>query len=286
MSPENIFKLKKRPPDTDKGDYGHVFVLAGSTGYTGAAYLCAQAAILSGSGLVTSGIPKSLNTIMAVKLTEVMTKPLPETAGGSFALTAFDEIVEIAGWVDVIAIGPGLSQNSETQLLVKRLITNINRTMVIDADGINALAEEVDVLKHRNAPCILTPHPGEFARLLDISKDDVQKERLRLAVEFARKYNLIFVLKGHETVVVNGSGDTYINKTGNPGMATAGCGDVLTGIIASFVGQGMTAFEAARLAVYVHGKAGDLAAKEKGELSLIASDILTYLPYALKEVVE
>lgn len=279
------WSLLKRNPDTHKGDYGHVFVLAGSVGLTGAAYLTSQAAILSGSGLVTLGAPKSLNPIMARKLVEVMARPLAETKAQSLSLKAFAEIKKFCGRIDVLAIGPGLSQNKETQALARKVVSKVNKPMVIDADGLNAIAGHLNMLRRTREEgrgTILTPHPGEMARLTGKSRDYVQANRKKVAKEFAKRYNVILVLKGHRAVVASQDGKIYINKTGNPGMASGGVGDVLTGMIASFLGQGLPAFEAAKFGVYAHGLAGDLAAEEKGQLSLIATDVLKKIPDALR----
>jgi len=277
--------LSKRNPGAHKGDYGHALIIAGSLGFTGAAYLCAQAAIRSGSGLVTLGIPRSLNSILASKLTEVMTKPLPETANGSLDLRGQDDILQFCRKFSVVAIGPGLSLNKSTQSLVRNLARKINAPLVIDADALNAIADDIDVLNHIKKESVITPHPGEFSRLTKLSLSEVQADRKRLARKFAGEYNITVVLKGARTVVASSkSGQLYINKTGNPGMATAGSGDVLTGIITGFMAQGLDAYKAAKMGVYVHGLAGDMAAKEKGEISLIASDILEKLPVAIKKV--
>ncbi len=281
------WSLLKRKPDTHKGDYGHVFALAGSVGLTGAAYLTSQAAILSGSGLVTLGIPKSLNPIMARKLVEVMTRPLAETKEQSLSLKAFAEIKKFCGKIDVLTVGPGLSQNKETQALVRKVISKINKPMVIDADGLNALVGHLDLLlttRNQQLTTIMTPHPGEMARLIGKTRDYVQANRKKVAKGLAKKYNVVLVLKGHRTVVASPDGKIYINRTGNPGMASGGVGDVLTGMIASFLAQGLTAFDAARFGVHVHGLAGDIAAKEKGQLSLIATDVLKKIPEVLKKL--
>lgn len=284
---KRIKRVFRRKRDSHKGDYGHVFVLAGSVGLTGAAYLTSQGALLSGSGLVTLGIPKSLNAVMAKKLVEVMTKPLPETRTQSLAKKAFPEIKKISEKIDVFAIGPGLSRNKETQTVVRKVVSSINRPMVIDADGLNALVGHLNILPptgDRRPATILTPHSGEMGRLIGKSSAYVQKNRKKVAKDFAGKYNVALVLKGHRTVVADPKGKIYINNTGNPGMASGGAGDVLTGIIASFLGQGLSAFDAARLGVYVHGLAGDIAAREKGQLSLTATDLLNKLPEALKKM--
>jgi len=286
MKIKNEFRgiIPKRRRDSHKGDYGRVFVLAGSVGMTGAAALCAQAVLLCGSGLVTLGIPESLNDIMEVKLTEVMTKPLPETIQRSLSLKALEEIIKFSDNCDVVAMGPGLSQNPQTQKLVRRVVASLRKPMVVDADGINALAAKAELLIHAKAHLILTPHSGEMARVAGISVGDIQRERLRSARAFAKRYRVTLVLKGHHSIVASPAGNSYVNKTGNPGMATAGMGDILTGMLASFLGQEIEPFEAAKLAVYLHGLAGDLAAKEKGEASLIASDVLGKLPEAIKLV--
>ena len=285
----NVFRRRnifKRDKNTHKGDYGHVFVLAGSVGMTGAAYLTSQAALLSGSGLVTLGIPSSLNSIVARKLVEVMTRPLPETKAQTLSRKAFSEVKKFSKKIDVVAIGPGLSQNKETQALIRRVVSEIDKPMVIDADGINALAGHTNILRNtqyaiRNT--ILTPHPGEMARLIGKTGAFARKNRKKVAKDFVKKYNVTLVLKGHHTVVAAPNKKLYINKTGNPGMASGGVGDVLTGIIASFLGQGLSAFDAARIGVYVHGLAGDMAAKETGQSSLTATALLNKLPEVLRK---
>ncbi len=283
-----IKRLPKRKRNSHKGDYGHVFVIAGSSGLTGAAYLTSQAALLSGSGLVTLGLPKSLNTILARKLTEVMTKPLPETKKQTLAFSAYKEIEKFIEKrkIDALAIGPGLSQNTQTQRLIRRVISKANVPMVIDADGLNALVDHLKVLqaiKSEYVTTVITPHPGEMARLLGTTTAKIQRKRKELAKSFAKKYNATVVLKGHHTVVADPSGKTYINNSGNPGMASGGCGDVLTGMITSFMGQGLRLFDAARLGVYLHGLTGDLVARKKGEVGLVASDLLNVIPRVLKK---
>jgi hydroxyethylthiazole kinase-like uncharacterized protein yjeF len=285
MNMEDILKnFPKRAPDADKRRFGHVLVIAGSNGYTGAAYLTSQAAILSGSGLVTLAVGKTIYPIMAVKLTEVMVKPFFETKDYSLSLLAEKELVNFSERCDCVAIGPGISQNKETQGLVKSLLSKIGKPIVLDADGINAFVGHTDSLKTATAPLILTPHVGEMARLLDKDIDEVKNNRKDIALEFAHKYNIVLALKGHETIVAGPDGAIYVNATGNAGMATGGTGDVLTGMIASFAGQGMDAFSAAAAGVYFHGLAGDIAVKEKGVLSLIATDLLNKLPEVLRTI--
>ncbi len=281
--------LKPRRPDTHKGTYGHLFVIAGSIGMTGAATLASRGASLcfgalrSGVGLVTLGIPESLNEIMEIKLTEGMTLPLPETKKKTLSLKGEKKIIEFSKKVDALALGPGLSTNKETQRLVRDLIRRISLPMVIDADALNALTGHLKILK--NYPTkIITPHPGEMARLIGKSIREVQENRIRIAGGFALEYKVIVVLKGARTVIADPEGDIYLNPTGNPGMASAGVGDVLTGMIGSFLAQGREPLEAAKTGVYLHGLAGDLACQEKGEESLIASDLLEKLPQAFKQL--
>ncbi|NQV04537.1 MAG: NAD(P)H-hydrate dehydratase [Candidatus Omnitrophica bacterium] len=273
--------MKKRKRCSHKGDYGHVFILAGSRGLTGAAALCANATLRSGAGLATLGVPFSLNLMMEEKLTEVMTYPLPETKDATLSLKAEGKILKRANGSDVVILGPGLSGNTQTAKLIRKLIPKIKKTMVLDADALNAIAGGITILKKVKSKVVITPHPGEMSRLINKSKVYVQKNRLSVAKKIANQYNAVVVLKGAGTVVA-ARNSHYINKTGNPGMATAGSGDVLSGVIGGFLAQGLKPFDAARSAVYVHGLAGDMAAKEKGEAGLIASDILDEIPEAIK----
>ncbi len=241
----------------------------------------------SGAGLVTLGIPKSLNrAIIKIKPKEVMTFPLPETSDGTLSLSGYKKIKDFVKNTDVLTVGPGLTQNKSTQSLVRKVISGIDKPMVIDADGLNALVGHLKMLHVSRSTLharILTPHPGEMARLTGISIKKIQVNRKDIAQKFAKEYKVSVVLKGHNTVVADYSGNLYINKTGNPGMATAGSGDVLTGMIAAFLGQGLNALDAAKYAVYLHGLAADLAAKEKTQISMIASDIIDKIPEAIKK---
>jgi NAD(P)H-hydrate epimerase len=220
---------------------------------------------------------------MERKLTEVMTLPLAETADKTLSLSSYKKIKTFLGRVDVVAIGPGLSQNSSTKKLIQRLIRTLKKPFVLDADGINAFIGKTKLLKESDKHSVITPHPGEMARLLGKSVNFVQKNRFAIAKKFAVEYTKTVVLKGHKTVVASPDGSHYINTTGNPGMASGGTGDCLTGIIASLIGQGIESFKAACLGTYVHGLAGDLAVKEKGEMSLVATDLLKKLPAAFKK---
>jgi len=280
---KEIRKLSgKRLKDSHKGDFGHVFILAGSRGLTGAAALCSNAALRSGAGLVTLGVPASLSLTMSRKLTEVMTLSLSETKDATLSLNAEEQILKKIKASDVVVLGPGLSQNPETQKLVNRLVIKIDKPMILDADALNAISSNVNRLKKIKTEYVITPHLGEMSRLTAKGVKYVKNKRLVVAKKFSRDYNAVVVLKGAGTVVAEPGGKSYINSTGNPGMATAGSGDVLAGIIAGFLGQGLKAFDASIIGVYIHGLAGDLAARDKGEIGLIAGDIIEHIPYAIK----
>ena len=274
--------LPARLSEIHKGQTGHVGVIAGSAGLTGAAALCSLGALRAGAGLVTLAIPAGLQDVMAAKLTEVMTRPFPETKSRSFSLQALPALVQFAEAVDAVVIGPGLSQEPQTKQLVRQLLTKVTKPCVIDADGLNAVAEEIHVLKRMPRPAVVTPHPGEMARLAKLGVEDVQRDRERLAKEFAMRYQMVTVLKGHRTVIANVDGDVQLNDTGNPGMASGGMGDVLGGMIAALIGQGLSLFDAARLGVHLHGAAGDLAAADRGPVGLLASDLLDRIPQAIR----
>ncbi len=280
MVREHIGKIPVRREDSHKGDYGRVFVVAGSRGMTGAAYLVSQGALRCGSGLVTCGIPESLNRVMEVKLTEVMTLPLDETGGSALSLKAKDAAVDFARKCDVVAIGPGLGKATQTRMLVRQLLEGIEQPVVLDADGINALEGNLEPVKKRKDRTVITPHPGEMARLTGKDVDHVQANRTETARSVAEVTGAVVCLKGHRTVVADPDGTVYVNETGNSGMATGGTGDILTGMIASLIGQGVDDFSAAVSAVYLHGLAGDIAAEKKGTFSMIASDILECIPDA------
>jgi NAD(P)H-hydrate epimerase len=281
---EAIRKFPSRPSDAHKGDLGHVFVLAGSVGYTGAAYLTSQAAVLSGSGLVTLAVGKSLYGIMAEKLVEVMVRPYFETRDCSLSMMAEKELVDFSARCNCIAMGPGMSQNKDTGNLIRSILPKLDKPVVLDADGINAFAGLADLLKNAKGGLVLTPHPGEMSRLIGVDTDEIGRNRKDIAISFAREYNTVLVLKGHNTVVAGPGGDFYINETGNSGMASGGMGDILTGIIAGFISQKCDLVTASVLGVYFHGLAGDMALKEKGTLGLIATDLLNKLPEVLKRL--
>ncbi|MFC1570354.1 NAD(P)H-hydrate dehydratase [Candidatus Omnitrophota bacterium] len=280
MVREHIGKISTRKEDSHKGDYGRIFIVAGSPGMTGAATLASLGALRTGSGLVTCGVPKSLNSIMEIKLTEVMTLPLAETKDGLLGLKAKKSVLDFAAKCNAVAIGPGLGSGEETRKLVKDLLKKIECPVVLDADGLNALEGKTALIKKRKQVTVITPHPGEMSRLIKKDVAFIQKQRVEVAKKAAKDLGVIVCLKGHRTVVANPEGQVYVNDTGNSGMATGGTGDVLTGMIASFVGQGVEAYSAAVSAVYLHGLAGDVAAERKGAFSMIASDLLDTLPEA------
>ena len=278
--------LPDREPDAHKGTFGHLLVLAGSVGMTGAAALASEAAARVGAGLVTLGCPWSLNDILEAKLTEVMTIPLPESAARSLAPDAVDVLKPLLARCNSVAIGPGISQHADTARFLRTLLSKLESPVVIDADALNALAGEAALLSGLAAPAVITPHPGEMARLMGTSSAAIQSDRLKAATEAAAKLGVVVVLKGARTVIAAPDGQTFINPTGNVGMAAGGMGDVLTGAIGGFLAQGLSPLKAAICGVYIHGMAGDMAAEELGLAGLMASDLLLNLPKAIKALAE
>src|SRR5215831_12080492 len=265
--------ISPRTPESHKGDFGHVLIVAGSLGKTGAAHLSAMGALRSGAGLVTVATPSECLPIVAAMAPEYMT----------VALGGIDELIEMAR--DVIAIGPGLGQAASTRTLVKALVEQATAPLVIDADGLNAFADDPDRLTGREGrDVIITPHPGEMARLVRMSTDEVQASRLDIARNFAVGHHVYVVLKGHRTLIAAPDGKVFINPTGNPGMATGGTGDVLTGMIAAWLAQLLDAEAACKLAVYLHGMAGDLADADCGDVALLAGDLVLHIGDAVQEV--
>ena len=272
--------LPRRSPAAHKGTSGSVLVIAGSRGLSGAAAMAAEGALRAGAGLVTLSAPASLQTLLAVKLTEVMTKPLAETETGGICREAVGEMLQLASGSDVLAIGPGLGRQEETVSAVRETITAAQCPLVIDADALYALAGYTNLLNECAALPVLTPHPGEMARLTKLDVEAVNADRVGVARQAAGEWGCIVVLKGARTVVAFPDGEIYINTTGNAGMATGGTGDVLTGIIAGLIAQGMSSHDAALAGVYVHGLAGDVAA-QGGMVGMTALDLLKAVPAAL-----
>jgi len=278
--------LKVRDPNSHKGDYGHVLVIAGSRGKTGAAALACQAAARVGAGLVTLGIPDALHAIMEQKLTEVMTEPLPEHHKGFMGIGSLKKIQELMVGKKVLALGPGLSTHEDTVKLVHAIIQESSIPVVVDADGINALGAHPALLHQVHIPVVLTPHPGEMARLLGVSVREVQRDRIAIAKDFAQRYGCYLVLKGARSLIAEPDGSLCINLTGNPGMASGGMGDILTGMIPGFIAQGYDCATSTKLAVFAHGLAGDLLSSERGPVGCIAGDVLGELPRVLKALAD
>ena len=276
--------LPPRKLDSHKGDFGRVFILAGSVGMSGACVLAGKAALRSGAGLVTVGVPESLAIPLSRRIAaEAMTKPLPETAKGTLSARAYRPVQKFLKGQDVFALGPGLSQNPETERLIRKLVLRSTKSMVIDADGLNAFRGKAPLLRKINCSAVVTPHPGEFVRLFGGRIPKGRTERVKRSLEAARQFSVVVVLKGNQTVVASPEGNLYVNSTGNAGMATGGSGDVLLGVIAALLGQGLSPFDAAKAGVYLHGLAGDLARKKVGEISLMAGDLTQFLPQAFRK---
>jgi NAD(P)H-hydrate epimerase len=274
-------RIPARKPDTHKGTYGTVLVVAGAVGYTGAAAMTTLGALRAGAGLVRVAVPQAIYEIVASKVTEGMPVPLPDR-DGALAPEAADRVVELAKDSTVVAVGPGLSMGPGTAEVVTMLLRT-QTPLVIDADGLNVLAGSTERLP-RSAPTIITPHPGELGRLLGVSASDVQRDRLQAARSAASAFRCVVLLKGARTVVAIPDGEAFIIPTGNPGMATGGMGDVLTGAIAALLGQGLDALSAAYAGAYVHGLAADLLAADRGQVGMLATEVADRLPAAIRRV--
>jgi len=275
--------LPERPLDAHKGDCGRVVIFAGSEGMTGAAMLTARGAARAGAGLVYLGVPRSLNPIFEASLCEILTRPLAETPAHSLAAGAVEEAADLLAVADAVAVGPGLSQQEGTAEFLRALLPRLSCPVVLDADALNLLARNLELGQTATVPLVLTPHPGEIARLLQRSVAEVQRDRVGTAREAASAWNAVVVLKGARTVIAAPDGRVRVNPTGNPGLASGGSGDVLTGAIVSLLGQGLAPFEAAVAGVYLHGLAADLAA-QRGMVGLLAGDVAEHLPTARQAV--
>ena len=267
--------LPKRDKETHKGDYGKILLLCGSKGYTGAAALAAMGALRTGAGVVYLGVPESIYEIEAKKLLEPVVLPMPDL-DGKFSEQAIDGILELLPKMDAVLVGPGMGVSEGTFSVTAAVLANFKKTVILDADGINVLSSHKYILRDRAAPTILTPHPGEFTRLSGSRITD----RASNAMELASDLGCVVLLKGHKTLITDGS-IVYENLTGNPGMATGGSGDVLSGIIVSLLGQGISPLEAAACGAWLHGAAGDLCADEIGQYGMLPQDMLMALPRLL-----
>ena len=276
--------LPVRSRTAHKGTFGHAGIIAGSVGKTGAAAMTAMGALRVGAGLVTVATPRSLNDVLEAKLLEAMTIPAPETEARTLSKEALAPLLSFAASKTALAVGPGIGNHAETFSLIRDLLVALARPTVLDADGINAVTGHRDLLGKVHAPLVLTPHPGEMARLLGLSTADVQKDRLGVASRLAQEQKVCAVLKGAGTIIAGPDGRLAVNSTGNPGMATGGTGDVLTGMIAGLLSQGLSPWDAACSGVYLHGLAGDLAASEHGEMGLTAGDVIRAIPQAIHHV--
>ena len=277
--------LPRRPSTANKYSVGKVFILAGAKGYTGAAYLCAMAALRAGAGAVMLGIPKAVYTVVARRLAEAIVKPLPSTGEGTISRNALGEIKEKLSWADVAVLGPGLSTNAETQEVIAAILRKHSGKMVVDADALRCVADiGLSGLSKLKGKYILTPHAGEYSRIIGVSAKEIEANRIELARTGSLEGKAAIVLKGGPTATGIPDGTVYLNSTGNPGMATVGSGDVLAGIIAALWAQGATQNAAAFAGVFLHGLAGDIARDIFGERSLIARDLIDQLPAAIKKV--
>lgn len=276
--------IPKRHMNTHKGSYGKATLVAGSFGMTGAAILSARAALRTGVGLLKLVIPESLHTVLTTSVPEAVILPLTETRRGVFGINQIDKLISSCQGSNVVAIGPGCGKSAEMIEIIRQLITEVDLPLVIDADGINTLAKNVGILENHMSEIVLTPHPGEMSRLTGLTIEDINANPVEVAKTFAQKWQVTLILKGARTVVALKNGDIYLNINGNPGMATAGSGDVLTGIITSLIAQGITPEQAAIAGVFLHGYAGDVMIKSKGEYGLIAGDLVDGISVALCDV--
>jgi hydroxyethylthiazole kinase-like uncharacterized protein yjeF len=278
--------LPERSPNGHKGTFGHALVIGGSEGLSGSVVLAGEAALHTGCGLVTLGIPKNLNQIIEMKTTEIMSKPLPETDAHTISAEALEILAEPLQKVDALIIGPGISRNPITMQFVENVLRETEKPIVLDADGLNVLVGNNDLLSQIKTPMVLTPHPGEMAKIMGITIEQVQENRVELAKHFATMWKKVVVLKGAKTIVALPDGSIYLNLTGNSGMGTGGSGDVLSGIIGSLIAQGLNVAEASILGVYIHGASGDIAKEELGERTMLASDLIRYTGKLLQKLEE
>ena len=276
--------LRPREADTHKGTYGHVVVLSGSPGKTGAVYMAAMGAMRAGAGLVTIGLPESLSAVMETKTTEVMTMALPETVEKTLGVGSYETIKALLEGKSAVVIGPGLGVSTETSRLMEKVIRDSTVPLVIDADALNSLAGHLAILKESRSVAVLTPHPGEAARLLGVTTEEVSADRVGMAEKLSAETGKTVVLKGASTVIAEPGGGVYINPTGNAGLSSAGTGDVLSGMIGGLLAQGYCAVDSAVVAAYVHGLTADELKKRTGEAGMVATDLLPLIPQALNSL--
>ncbi len=278
--------VRSRSYATNKGDYGHTLIIAGSEGKSGAAILSAKGALRAGSGLVTIAGPEGLMPVFETTVIEALKEPLAETLSGAIDKSAITQAEKLLQTRDVVAIGPGIGTEKQTSEFVFEFLNRCKLPVVIDADGINIIAQNPDILLEiNNENIVLTPHPGEFGRLINMNPKEVNQNRINLSMEFAKRYKCTLVLKGARTIIADRDGGIWINPTGNPGMASGGMGDVLTGIIAGFIAIGLSPREAAIAGVYVHGMAGDIVYAYHKNSAVLASDLLERIPYVISSLI-
>ncbi len=274
--------FNKRKTNSNKGSNGHLLNICGSYLMPGAAVICAKSALKSGVGLLKCAFPKSIYNVMTTHLIEPIFSPMTENGDKTFSIASLNSLIKELEWADCVAIGCGIGKNDDTKVVVNEIISKSKVPIVLDADGINSIVANKDVLKDSKAPVVLTPHPGEMARLIDKPIDFVQANRIDVAKSFAKMYNTIVVLKGANTIVTDGN-EVFVNITGNPGMAMGGTGDMLTGMIASFIAQGITPFNAAKCGVYIHGLCGDISASEISQRGMSVNDMIELLGALMSE---
>lgn len=271
-----------RPPDSHKGSFGHVVTIAGSVGMGGAAMLSSMSALRTGAGLAYLATPQAV--LAGLPAEEVIYKPMPDNEAGTFSFAAYEPLKKLITQAHSIILGPGIGLNKDTIELVSNLISDIDCPCIIDADGLNAIAQKPEIMEDNEGRFVLTPHPKELARLLGCEVAEIQSDRISAAIEAAKKFNAVVVLKGSMTVTANPDGEVFINPTGNAGMATAGAGDVLSGIIGGLLAQRVEPFQAAAAAAYIHGRAGDILAEEIDESGMVAGDIKRVIPFAITSI--
>lgn len=274
--------LPVRPVDSHKGSFGHVLAIAGSVGMAGAAMLSSQSAMRTGAGLTFLATPRTV--LNGLPAEEVIYKPMPETEAGTFSRDAYGQLKALTAQAQAIILGPGIGLNDDTFELVSKLLRDIDCPCIIDADGLNAIARKPELLEGNDGQFVLTPHPKELARLMNCEVSEIQSDRINMAIKAAKKFNAVIVLKGSMSVIANPEGEVFVNPTGNAGMATAGAGDVLSGIIGGLLAQHVEPFQAAAAGAYIHGRSGDILAEEIDESGLVAGDIKRGIPFAIASI--